>query len=94
MNRFLPFAVFGALIAALFLVPSPSGDRLTAFEVGGLLDEAAQPIDDAAPNQTLAERVLASAPSDSGPLKVSIGEVRYSSNTMESEDLKEGELSH
>ena len=55
MNRFLPFAVFGALIAALFLVPSPSGDRLTAFEVGSLLDEAAQPIDDAAPNQTLAE---------------------------------------
>ena len=42
MNRFLPLAVFGALIAALFLVPSPSGDRLTAFEVGSLLDEAAQ----------------------------------------------------
>ena len=39
MNRFLPFAVFGALIATLFWVPSPSADRLTAFEVGKLLGE-------------------------------------------------------
>lgn len=92
MNRFLPFAVFGALIAALFLVPSPSGDRLTAFEVGSLLDEAAQPIDEAAPDQTLAERVLASAPSDSGPLEIPMGEVRYSSNTMEGQDAPQVDL--
>ncbi|MDP6369303.1 MAG: hypothetical protein QF615_06825, partial [Planctomycetota bacterium] len=88
MNRFLPFAVFGALIATLFWVPSPSADRLTAFEAGKMLGEqVAQAPDAQEPARSLGETVLASTDSESGPLTILLGAVIYSSPSIEAQEV-------
>lgn len=80
MNRLVPIAIFGVLMAALFLVVSPSPDRLTAFEAGKLLGEPALPVQEEAPQQTLAQRILASTDSHVGPLMISLGQVSFDSD--------------
>jgi Na+/H+ antiporter NhaC len=93
MNRFLPFAVFGALIATLFWVPSPSTDRLTAFEVGKMLGEqVAQTPDAQEPARSLGETVLASTDSESGPLTILLGAVLYSSPSIETQGASPEDL--
>ena len=93
MNRFLPFAVFGALIATLFWVPSPSADRLTAFEAGKLLGEQVGQASDAQePTRSLGETVLASTDSESGPLTILLGAVVYSSPSIEAQGVSPEDL--
>ena len=93
MNRFLPFAVFGALIATLFWVPSPSADRLTAFEVGKLLGEqVVQASDTQESTSSLGETVLANTDSESGPLTILLGTVLYSSPSIEAQEVSPEDL--